>query len=196
MVGRGDSASGPKARDALARRRVGPGSRPARRRRRRSRSAAGRRGVPRPRPASSPRSASGRSARPTACAAARSVAMPSPIMIASAGSRPTACAAASSRYGAGLPIETGTTPVATSSSDDDRAGTGSQPALGRVDRVAVGGDEMGARPDAVRGDHQPQRRSGSGRARPRPRRGCRPRRSRRSTPGSSGSRPRPRSTTS
>ena len=53
---------------------------------------------------------------PTAWAAARSVAIPSPIMIASAGSRPTAWAAASSRYGAGFPIETGTTPVATSSS--------------------------------------------------------------------------------
>ena len=69
--------------------------------------------------------------------------MPSPIMIASAGSRPTACAAASSRNGAGLPIETGTTPVAASSGDDDRAGTGPQAAFGRVDRVAVRGDEVG-----------------------------------------------------
>ncbi|MBI3748497.1 MAG: AAA family ATPase [Chloroflexi bacterium] len=51
---------------------------------------------------------------PTACAAARSVPIPSPIMIASLGSRPTARAAASNRYGAGLPMETGTTPVAAS----------------------------------------------------------------------------------
>ena len=114
-------------------------------------------------------------------------------MIASAGSRPTAWAAASSRYGAGLPIETGTTPVAASSGDDDRAGAGSQAALGRVDRVAVGGDEAGARPDAVGGDRRAAGRSGSGRARRRPRRGRRRRRSRRSPPGSSGSRRRPRS---
>ena len=40
--------------------------------------------------------------------------------------------------------------------DDERAGARSQPALRRVDRVAVGGDEMGAGPDAVRGDHQPR----------------------------------------
>ena len=92
---------------------------------------------------------------PTARAAARSVAIPSPIMIASPGSRPTAWAAASSRYGAGLPIETGTTPVAASTATTTEPAPGSQPALGRVDRVAVRGDEMGAGPDAVGGDRQP-----------------------------------------
>ena len=43
-----------------------------------------------------------------------SVASPSPIITASAGSRPTARAASSSRYGSGLPIETGVTPVVAS----------------------------------------------------------------------------------
>ena len=53
--------------------------------------------------------------------------MPSPIMIASPGSRPTACAAASSRYGAGLPIETGTTPVAASSAMTSDPAPGRRP---------------------------------------------------------------------
>ena len=93
---------------------------------------------------------------PTARAAARSVAIPSPIMIASPGSRPTAWAAASRRYGAGLPIETGTTPVAASSAMTMRPGARSQAALGRVDRVAVRGDEMGAGADAVRRGGEPR----------------------------------------
>ena len=41
-------------------------------------------------------------------------ARPSPIMIASLGSRPTARAASSSRYGWGLPIDVGVTPLAAS----------------------------------------------------------------------------------
>ena len=98
----------------ISRRRVARGRPPARRRRRRSRSAARSAG----RASTSARLVTPVSMKmqraPTARAAARSVAIPSPIMIASPGSRPTAWAAASSRYGAGLPIETGTTPVAAS----------------------------------------------------------------------------------
>ena len=48
---------------------------------------------------------------PTARAAARSVPIPSPIMIASPAVRPTASAASSSRCGSGLPMDSGTTPV-------------------------------------------------------------------------------------
>ena len=39
---------------------------------------------------------------------------------------------------------------------DERAGARAQAALGRVDRVAVGGDELGAGPDAVGGHRQAQ----------------------------------------
>ena len=51
---------------------------------------------------------------PTARAAAKSVPRPSPIMIASRASRPTASAASSSRCGAGLPMDSGVTPVVAS----------------------------------------------------------------------------------
>jgi adenosine deaminase len=51
---------------------------------------------------------------PTATAAAMSVPSPSPIITASVGSRPTRRAASSSRYGSGLPIEIGVTPLAAS----------------------------------------------------------------------------------
>ena len=77
-------------------------------------------------------------------------------MIASRRLAADRMAAASSRNGAGLPIETGTTPVVASSGRDDRPGAGPQAALRRVDRVAVGGDEAGAGADAVGGGGQPQ----------------------------------------
>ena len=51
---------------------------------------------------------------PTARAAARSVPIPSPIIIASLACRPTASAASSSKCGAGLPMESGVTPVVAS----------------------------------------------------------------------------------
>ena len=51
---------------------------------------------------------------PTAIAAPMSVPRLSPIITASFGSRPTVRAASSSRYGSGLPIENGVTPLAAS----------------------------------------------------------------------------------
>ena len=81
-------------------------------------------------------------------------------------------AAASSRYGAGLPIDSGHDPGRGLDRGDERAGTRAQAALGRVDRVAVGGDEPGAGPDAVRGRRRAGGRSGSDRGRRRPRPGA------------------------
>ena len=122
--------------------------------------------------------------------------MPSPIITASRGSRPTASAASSSRSGAGLPIESGVDPGRGLERGDDGPGARPQPALGRVDRVAVRGDEPGAGADAVGGGREPQRRSGSGPARRRPHRAGRRPPSRRWPPGSSGSRRAPAVTTS
>ena len=65
---------------------------------------------------------------PTARAAARSVAMPSPIITASRTSRPTASAASSRRWGEGLPIDIGTTP------DDASSAAATLPAPGRRPR--------------------------------------------------------------
>ena len=93
---------------------------------------------------------------PTARAAARSVAMPSPIITASRDVPPDGVGgdleqerrrlADRDRGDAGRGLDRG----------HDAARPGPQAALGRVDRVAVGGDEPGAGADAVRGRRQPQ----------------------------------------
>ena len=118
--------------------------------------ALGRRAAPRPRPASSPRSASGRTARRPPGPPRGRCAMPSPIMIASPGRGrrprppPRAGAAPACRS------RPASTPRRRLERRDDRAGARPQAAFGRVDRVAVGGDEPGAGPDAVDGRGEPE----------------------------------------
>ena len=93
---------------------------------------------------------------PTARAAARSVPIPSPIITASSTSRPTASAASSSRCGDGLPMDQRRHPGRGLDRGGDRAGARTQTAFGRIDRVAVRGDEPGTGTDAIGGRRQPQ----------------------------------------
>ena len=129
-------------------------------------------------------------------AAARSVPIPSPIIIASCGVAADRLGRELEQLRRGLPIDSGTTPVVASSAAAIAPGAGPQAALGRVDRVAVGGDEPRAGADAIGGGREPQVgqvRVEAGR-RPRPARRRRP--SRRCPPGASASRRAPAVTTS